>query len=291
MNNKIKVNKIIKPKRFSRFVVVASSIFRHKKISASATGLYCWLFSHSENQEITFTFILNHFKEGRDALQSKIKELTQIGFLVREQIKIEGKFKGYNYILNDVPLTEKPLTEKPLTEKQQQSNNNSINNNINTISNIIPNDKKYDPLVVSSFDYFVELFPEKNRPKTKTNINRWLDILDKIHRIDKYDLREVYLRCKELRNDPFWETNFLSLVKLRNYNRDGIRYIDYFMYKPKPNLNDIRKKIPGAIKFYKYNDPSGKKLVGVKTINGDIDYDMLKTILSESNIKTILNAL
>ena len=120
MNNKIKVNKIIKPKRFSRFVVVPSSIFRHKKISASATGLYCWLFSHSENQEITFTFILNHFKEGRDALQSKIKELTQIGFLVREQIKIEGKFKGYNYILNDVPLTEKPLTEKPLTEKQQQ---------------------------------------------------------------------------------------------------------------------------------------------------------------------------
>ena len=287
----MKVNKIIKPKRFLRFVVVPSAIFRYNKISASATGLYCWLFSHSENQEITFTFILNHFKEGRNALQSKIKELTQLGFLVREQIKVDGKFKGYNYILNDKPLTEKPLTEKPLTENQQQSNNNSINNNINTISNIIPNDKKYDPLVVSSFDYFVELFPEKNRPKTKTNINRWLDILDKIHRIDKYDLRKVYLRCKELRNDPFWEINFLSLVKLRNYNRDGIRYIDYFMYKPKPNLNDIRKKIPGAIKFYKYNDPSGKKLVGVKTINGDIDYDMLKTILSESNIKTILNAL
>ena len=287
----MKVNKIIKPKRFSRFVVVPSAIFRYKKISASATGLYCWLFSHSENQEITFTFIQNHFKEGRKALQNRIKDLTQMGFLVREQVREDGKIKGYNYILNDEPLTKKPLTRKPLTRKEQQSNNNSINNNINTISNIIPNDKKYDPLVVSSFDYFVELFPEKNRPKTKTNINRWLDILDKIHRIDKYDLREVYLRCKELRNDPFWETNFLSLVKLRNYNRDGIRYIDYFMYKPKPNLNDIRKKIPGAIKFYKYNDPSGKKLVGVKTINGDIDYDMLKTILSESNIKTILNEL
>jgi predicted transcriptional regulator len=270
---------------------VPSSIFRYKKISASATGLYCWLFSHTENQEITFTFIQNHFKEGRKALQNRIKDLTQMGFLVREQVREDGKIKGYNYILNDEPLTKKPLTRKPLTRKEQQSNNNSINNNINTISNIIPNDKKYDPLVVSSFDYFVELFPEKNRPKTKTNINRWLDILDKIHRIDKYDLREVYLRCKELRNDPFWETNFLSLVKLRNYNRDGIRYIDYFMYKPKPNLNDIRKKIPGAIKFYKYNDPSGKKLVGVKTINGDIDYDMLKTILSESNIKTILNEL
>ena len=168
---------------------------------------------------------------------------------MREQIKVDGKFKGYNYILNDKPLTEKPLTEKPLTENQQQSNNNSINNNINTISNIIPNDKKYDPLVVSSFDYFVELFPEKNRPKTKTNINRWLDILDKIHRIDKYDLRKVYLRCKELRNDPFWEINFLSLVKLRNYNKDGIKYIDYFMYKPKPNLKDIKRKYQALLNF------------------------------------------
>jgi hypothetical protein len=61
------------------------------------------------------------------------------------------------------------------------------------------------------------------------------------------------------------------------------------MYKPKPNVNDIRKKIPGAIKFYKYNDPLGKKLVGVKTINGDIDFDMLKTMLSENEINIIMN--
>ena len=163
----MKINKIIKPKRFSRFVIVPTAIFRYEKISIGATGLYCWLFSHSENQEITFAFILNHFKEGRDALQSKMKELIQIGFLVREQIKIEGKFKGYNYILNDVPLTEKPLTVKPLPGNQQQSNNNSINtkNNINTISNNIPNTEKFDPLVISAFGYFIELFPEKNRPK------------------------------------------------------------------------------------------------------------------------------
>ena len=61
------------------------------------------------------------------------------------------------------------------------------------------------------------------------------------------------------------------------------------MYKAKPNVNNIRKKIPGAIKFYKYNDPLGKKLVGVKTINGDIDYDMLKTMLSANDLKILLN--
>ncbi len=283
----MKINKIIKPKRFTRFVIIPSAIFRHKKISAASTGLYCWLFSHDDKQEMTFQFILNHFSNGRDALQNCIKELTVTGFLIRDQIKIKGKFKGYNYILNDKPLTEKPLTGKPLTGKQQQSNITS--NIIYNKSNIKPNAKIYDKIVTDAFDYFVELFPIKNRPTTKTNIDRWLDTLDKIHRIDKYDLRQVYLKCKELRNNSFWETNFLSLVKLRNYNREGIRYIDYFMYKPKPNVNEIRKKIPGAIKFYKYNDPTGKELVGVKTINGDIDYDMLKTILSKSDLKILLN--
>ena len=287
----MKINKIIKPKRFSRFVIVPTAIFRYEKISIGATGLYCWLFSHNENQEITFTFIQNHFKEGRKALQNKMKELESIGFLLREQIKIDGKFKGYNYILNDVPLTQKPLTQKPLTRKAQQSNN-SINTkyNINTIkSNNIPNTEKFDPLVISAFGYFVELFPEKNRPKTKAAINKWMDILDKVHRLDKYDLREVYVRCKELRNDPFWETNFLSLVKLRNYNRDGVRYIDTFMYKQKNNINSIKRKIPSAIKFYTYNDPLGNISIGLKTINGDVDFDMLKTMLSKNDIDTLLN--
>lgn len=281
----MKINKIIKPKRFTRFVIIPAAIFRHKNISAAATGLYCWLFSHDEKQEITFSFIMAHFKNGRDALQTCIKELTSDGFMIREQVRVKGKFKGYNYILNDKSKPDKPLSEKPLPENHQQSN---INNNTYK-SNIKTNAKNYDKIVTDAFDYFVELFPIKNRPTTKTNIDRWLDTLDKIHRIDKYDLRQVYLKCKELRNDSFWETNFLSLVKLRNYNREGIRYIDYFMYKPKPNVNDIRKKIPGAIKFYKYNDPLGKELIGVKTINGDIDFDMLKTMLSENEINIIMN--
>jgi len=154
----MKINKIIKPKRFSRFVIIPSAIFRFKNISAAATGLYCWLFSHEENQDITFTFIMAHFKNGRDALQTCIKELTAAGFMIREQVKVEGKFKGYNYILNDTPLTGKPLTGKPLPGNQQQSNIH-IDNIYNNKSNI-----KYDNRVLNAFDHFVNLFPEKKYP-------------------------------------------------------------------------------------------------------------------------------
>lgn len=284
----MKINKIIKPKRFSRFVIIPSAIFRFKNISAAATGLYSWLFSHEENQEITFTFIMAHFKNGRDSLQTSMKELIKHNFLIRQQVKVNGKFKGYNYILNEGPLTEKPLTGKPLTGNQQQSNNI---NNIASNSNNNTKAKNYDKRVINAFEYFVKLFPEKNRPKTKLQKNKWLDCLDKIQRLDNYDLGKVYLKCKELRNDQFWQNNFLSILKLRNVDKNGVRYIDRFMYKNQITIKDIRKKIPGHISFYKYNSPTGKLFIGAKTINGDIDYHMLQTMLNDNEIKIILNEL
>ena len=280
----MKINKIIKPKRFSRFVIVPSAIFRFKNISAAATGLYCWLFSHDEQQEITVAYITNHFKDGKDSVNSKLKELIEFGFLTREQVKLKGKFKGYNYILIGTPKAEKPKSEKPKSENPQQSNINNIN--IYNKSNI-----NHDVKVLNAFEHFVKLFPKKNQPHSEYQKNRWLSCLDKIQRIDGYDLGEVYLKCKELRNDSFWQTNFLSILKLRNVDKNGVKYIDRFMYKKNVTINDIRKKIPGHISFYKYYDPNGETLVGAKTINGDIDYMILQTILNDDEIKIILNEL
>ena len=90
----MKINKIIKPKRFERFTVIPSAIFRFKNISIGATGLYAYLFSHDIKQEITITFICNHFKDGRDAINSRFKELIDNGYLIRERITEKGKYIG-----------------------------------------------------------------------------------------------------------------------------------------------------------------------------------------------------
>jgi predicted transcriptional regulator len=105
-------NKIYKPKKFERFTVVPNAIFRHKGISATATGLYCWLFSHDSKTEMTVSFICGHFKEGKDAINKRIKELIEAGFLVRVEVRKGGKFAGYNYHLNDT-AGGKTATEKP----------------------------------------------------------------------------------------------------------------------------------------------------------------------------------
>ena len=75
----MKYNKIVKPKKFDNFNIVPSYIFRDKGISIGATGLYAYLFSHTADQDITIEFICGHFKDGKDAIRAKIKELIDNG--------------------------------------------------------------------------------------------------------------------------------------------------------------------------------------------------------------------
>ena len=139
----MKINKIIKPDRFEKYTIIPFEIFRTKGISMAASGLYGWLFSHDKDQEMTMQFISGHFKDGRDAITSRIKELESLGFLNREEVRIDGRFAGYNYHLclpsdKDSTITEKTEsvkteTEKPVAANPKQSKimyNNIYNNNI-----------------------------------------------------------------------------------------------------------------------------------------------------------------
>src|SRR6056300_1171702 len=174
-------NKIYKPKKFERYTIVPNAIFRHKGISAAATGLYCWLFSHDSKTEMTVSFICGHFKEGKDAINKRIKELIEAGFLVRVEVRKGGKFAGYNYHLNDTAqentATGKTGAGKTATvftaavNPQQSNTNNNIYNNIynkEILKKEIPTKSKkrqYSEKTTKAFSHFAELFPLKYRPK------------------------------------------------------------------------------------------------------------------------------
>lgn len=287
---KMEINKIYKPKKFNKFTIVPNLIFRHKGISAGATGLYSWLFSHDQKTEITVQFICGHFKEGKDAINKKIKELINEGFLIRKDVRIKGKFAGYNYYLSEKPnkttvtgktatvktAAVKPSTVKPAPVNPQQSNttNNSLYKEILKKKYKTTKSKTpiYSEIVLKAFPHFVSLFPEAYKPKSEAQKNKWLDCLDKIQRIDKYDLREVYNVSKDLRSDEFWQNNFLSILKLRNSDKNGIKYIDRFMTnkasKSKPKGFN---KVKGIIEYFVYKSPAnGSNEIGAKTKGGDL---------------------
>jgi hypothetical protein len=77
----------------------------------------------------------------------------------------------------------------------------------------------------------VIFFDENCRPKNDTEIKRWMDTLDKLVRIDGYGPDHIINVTKRARMDDFWRTNFLTINKLRNKNKEGISYFTVFEKK------------------------------------------------------------
>jgi hypothetical protein len=280
----MKYNKIFKPKKFDNFTIIPSYIFRDKGISVGATGLYSYLFSHTAEQEITIEFICGHFKEGKDAVRAKIKELIECGYLERKRITDKGKFKGFNYILKANHKGKKPKSTKPMSENPPQSNINNIYTNKSNIN--------HDSQIVNSYVHFVDLFDKRYQPKSDTQKNKWMQVLDRCVRIDKYDLKDIYLAVKYHRNDDFWKDHFLTLLKLRNNDKNGIMFIHRFMenYK-KQNKPKCYYKVKGIKEYVNYVDVDGKNKLGAITKTNKLNEFNLSQILDRNEINELLNYL
>jgi len=278
----MKFNIIIKPERFDKFTIVPSYILRHKGISVGATGLYAWLFSHEAKQQITIEFICGHFKENQTAIRNKINELIEFGYLKRERVYIEGKIAGMNYILNDNPLNLENLNSENLNEGNQLQSNIINNNNINKSNN-----KPMDKTVLKVYPHFLDLFPDRYKPKTEAQKKKWLSCLDKLNKVDGYDFQQLYLIVKFIRDHEFWSEHFLTLLKLRNKDKNGIRYIDKYneTYK-NANKPKFFWKIKGIIKYYIYHE-DGKEKLGAKTKTGDLNYFNLNQVFNKYQLKEL----
>jgi len=278
----MKYNKILKPKKFDNFTIIPSSIFRHKDITVGATGLYAYLFSHKAEQQITVEFICGHFKEGKDAIRSKLNELISAGYLVREKVTEKGKFKGYNYILKANHKGQNQSRQKPKSENPPQSN---INNIYNNKSNITQTEK-----MQKAFPHFVDLFDKRYKPKTDAQIKSWKVCLDRCVRIDKYNLDEIYLAVKNARQSDFWRNNFLTLLKLRNHDKNGIMFIHRFIeMNRKNNKPKCFYKIKGIKEYKLYNDPDGSERLGAITKYNKLNEFNLSQFLNRDEIEELKN--
>lgn len=261
------INTIVKPKGFLHYTIVPTEILRAQGLSLAAVGFYCWLLSHDPKQKISISFCANFFKDGKDSIRNKLKELEKFNFIRLEKVRHNGRFQGYIYHVIDP-------NRGGLTAAVNPTQRKNININI-----------KYNKETLEAYKHFEDLFPKRNRPANENQKNNWLDILDKVVRIDGYDLREVYKACKMFRENDFWKNNFMSLIKLRNIDRDGVKYIDRFMSAYGDTKKPVGyKKISGLENFYFVEN----KLYA-KTKSGELNPYNLKQILTLNEINEIIN--
>lgn len=187
------------------------------------------------------------------------------------------EYELYEKPFSEEPNTDIPITDFPTSVNQQQVSTNTSNNYLeestkqelnyipknqkNDFSDIVVKDfeiikpnqtsiitqieekekssaqkeKEYDYAVKTCFDVCLHYFPKHLHPKNKNN---WLDVIEKLNRIDNIPFETITSITQWARNDNFWKSNFLSLTKLRKNNRDGIKYIIAFNEKMKNEQNN-----------------------------------------------------
>ena len=122
--------KLIRVKKDNNFTTINNEFIFNKNLSLKAKGLLCHILALPNDWTLYVEEVVNWHKDGKAAIYSAFKELTANGYMQREQIRQNGKFKGFDYVVFEKPnldylKTEKPNTEKPNTENQPLLNTNN----------------------------------------------------------------------------------------------------------------------------------------------------------------------
>ena len=129
------------------------------------------------------------------------------------------------------PKKPKPFSENPSEPKKADSVNVSVSDNVNDNVSVIEN-KMYSKEIHDSFQNILNYFPDHLHPKKE---DTWLDVIEKLNRIEKLPFEIIEQIVKKTRADDFWSKNFLALPKLRKKNKDGILYVVVFNEQIKTN--------------------------------------------------------
>ena len=134
------------------YTVMANHHLRDERLSLKSKGLLSLILSLPDDWRISIEGMTQFSSDGKDAIRSAIRELTDAGYITRAQTHSEaGTFSGYDYIVHETPVAspssgfptmEKPTTENPTTEYPTLRNTERLS----TMPPIVPHEGDGGPL-------------------------------------------------------------------------------------------------------------------------------------------------
>ena len=140
------------------YTVMANHHLRDERLSLKSKGLLSLILSLPDDWRISIEGMTQFSADGKDAIRSAIRELTDAGYITRAQTHSEaGTFSGYDYIVHETPAAspssgfptmEKPTTENPTTGNPTTENPTLRNTEeLSTIPPIVPQEGDGNPSV------------------------------------------------------------------------------------------------------------------------------------------------
>ena len=119
-------------KKNNNYTTINNEFIFNKEMSLKAKGLLCHLLALPENWELYVEEIEKWHKDGKKAIYSCFKELSQLGYIERVIQREKGKIVKWDYIVYEKPLSQKVEVEKLQIENAPLLNTDIILNTDNT---------------------------------------------------------------------------------------------------------------------------------------------------------------
>ena len=186
-------------------------------------------------------------KVSKNTYYNSVKKLDSLGYVKYTKGKRNvsgGKIVILKLKNNKRTEKEQQGNKKGITREQNEEQQGNLIKPLNKETNKPINNKQPPkPKKVFSqdvFDCYYSILPhfdESTKPK-ENQVDSWLDTIEKLNRIDGYDFNDIIHLVSKTREDTFWQSNFLSINKLRQKNKDGITYWNVFYNKFKQTNNN-----------------------------------------------------
>lgn len=149
---------IIKSKSAGNYTVIPNEILRSTNLSWQAKGLMCYLLSLPDDWVLYKEELHSHSSDGRHCTRSSFKELENNGFILSVEVRNElGQFKGYNYIVYEIPTNKsEPISENPISDTTISVNLKSENETLLNTNNTNTNNTNTKD--ISQFKDFIAVF-------------------------------------------------------------------------------------------------------------------------------------
>ena len=121
--------KLIRVKKDNNFTTINNEFIFNKNLSLKAKGLLCHILALPNDWTLYVEEVGKWHKDGKTSIYSAFKELTANGYMKREQIRKDNRFKGYDYVVFEKPNLDLLNTEKLNTESLDTENTQLLNTN------------------------------------------------------------------------------------------------------------------------------------------------------------------
>lgn len=219
------------------YSVIPNAIINNPDLSYKAKGILIYLISKPDQWKAREEDIVEHGKDGIDAVRTAIKELINAGYIIRQRVKgKDGKFLGWESYVYEEPQNENtdigksdigkttvsgeiPTSENPTSENPRLLiTDNILNTDIyNNTTHKGEKPKKYSDEVHEISEYYQKKLKEFFPSFTAVSKNWFIRQLQTANALLKKKTKEEIINLIDATFlDKYWSSRFTTLGVLES---------------------------------------------------------------------------